>query len=291
MSKSKKYKLKVTNGLADKRLDIVLAKLLPEFSRAFLAKQIESGLVKVNRRVITSVKTKVKVGEFIEAEIVAPSEEIIPQAIKLDIIYEDKDSVVINKPAGIVMHPAGKLKSDTLANALKYKYKEFYLVHRLDRDTSGLVLVAKTKKVKDFLSDLFAKRHVHKTYLALLKGKIAPSIACIDLPIKRIPGGKFTAKAGGRLAESCYKVKEYFKKYSLVEVSPKTGRTHQIRVHFSAIGHPVVGDKLYGTMEDNLTRQFLHAAKIEFKDWAGKMRNFSAPMPKDLMKFLNGCEK
>lgn len=291
MSKSKKYKFKITDELAEKRLDIVLAKLLPQFSRAFLAKQIDLGLVKINRQVAVSSKIKVKTGEFVEAEIVVPSEDITPQKIKLDVVYEDKDLIVINKPAGLVMHPAGKLKSDTLANALKYIYKEFYLVHRLDRDTSGLVLVAKTKTVKDYLANLFAKRQIHKTYIALVKGKISPEVACINLPIKRIPGGKLTAKSGGRLAESCYKVKEYFRKYSLVEVSPKTGRTHQIRIHFSAIGHPVVGDKLYGTVEDGLTRQFLHAGSIEFTDWAGKPRNFSTPMPKDLTKFLNGCKE
>jgi 23S rRNA pseudouridine1911/1915/1917 synthase len=290
MSKSKKYKFRATRELASKRLDIVLSKLLPQFSRAFLAKQIELGLVKINRRVVTSNKTKVQEGEFIEAEIMSPSAEIIPQAIKLDIIYQDKDLVVVNKPAGIIMHPAGASKSDTLANALKYKFKKFYLVHRLDRDTSGLVLVALNEKVKDYLSNLFATRQIHKTYTALLKGKIMPSKACINLPIKRIPGGRLTAKAGGRLAESCYIVKTYFRKYSLVEVSPKTGRTHQIRIHFSAIGHPVVGDKLYGVIEDNLARQFLHASKIEFKDWTGKIRSFSAPLPKDLTKFLNDCK-
>jgi len=290
MSKSKKYKFKVVGELSDKRLDIVLAKLLPQFSRAFLAKQISLGLIKINRRVVTSTKTKVKTGELVEAEITLSSEEIVPQPIEIVIIYQDKDLVVINKPAGIVMHPAGKLKSDTLANALKYKFKEFYLVHRLDKDTSGLVLVALSQKVKDYLANLFAARQIHKTYLALLKGHITPEQACINLPIKRIPGGKFMAQGGGRLAESCYRVKEYFKYFSLVEVQPKTGRTHQIRVHFAALGHSIAGDDLYGVKEDKLSRQFLHASEIEFKDWAGRTRSFTAPLPKDLTEFLNDCK-
>lgn len=291
MSKSKKYKFKVNSEFSGKRLDSVLSQLLPQFSREFLAQQIKSGLVKINRQIIIILKTKVKVGEFIEAEFALPSAEIVPQAIKLAVIYQDKDLVVIDKPAGIVMHPAGKLKLGTLANALKHKFKNFYLVHRLDKDTSGLVLVARSQKIKDYLSDLFAKRQIKKTYVAMLGGHISPEQACINLPIKRVPGGKFTAKSGGRPSESCYQVKEYFKKYSLVEVQPKTGRTHQIRVHFSAIGYPIIGDKLYGTKKDELTRQFLHAFKIEFKDWAGKVRSFTAPLPKDLTEFLNDCKK
>ncbi|MBU1082907.1 RluA family pseudouridine synthase [Patescibacteria group bacterium] len=291
MSKSKKYKFKVDSTLSNQRIDSALVKLLPQFSRGFLAEQIKTGQVKVNRQIIVATKKRVKDGEFIEASIALPSEEIVPQSIKLNIIYQDKDLVVINKPPGIVMHPAGALKSDTLANALKYKFKNFYLVHRLDKDTSGVVLVARNQKTKDYLSNLFAKRQIKKTYTALVKGKVSPKEACINLPIKRVPGGKFTAKSGGRLSESCYLVKKHLKQYSLVEVTPKTGRTHQIRVHFAAIGHPVVGDKLYGTKEDKLARQFLHALKIEFKDEAGKERSFSAPLPKDLTEFLNGCKK
>lgn len=286
MPKSKKYRFKVKTASAGSRLDVFLTANIPNLSREFLASQIKSGFAKINGQVVTTASTKLHANQFVEINLVLPSSELKSQAIDLDIIYRDKNMAVINKPAGMVMHPVGKLNSGTLANALKHKFGKFYLVHRLDKDTSGVVVVALNQTTKDYLSELFAKRQIKKTYLALVYGQLKPAEACIDLPIKRGAGGQFIADAVGRPAQSCYRVKEYLKHFSLVEVTPQTGRTHQIRVHLSALGHPVVADELYGKTEASLARQFLHAAKLEFVDLKGKQQIFSVPLPPDLANFL-----
>lgn len=285
--KAKKYKLKVIKKNADQRLDLFLVSCLPDYSRQFLRDQIKMGHVTIDGRVSNKPKVLVRIGQIIEAVLDNPTTKLIAQPIKLDVIYKDKDLVVVNKPAGMVMHPAGQHKQDTLANALRHKFKTFYLVHRLDKDTSGVVLVARNEKTKNFLSKLFEKRNIKKIYVALLKGKITPKKAHINMPIKRgYHGNKFEVLSGGRQAESYYQVQEYINNFSLIEIQLKTGRTHQIRVHFKALGYPVVGDKLYGIEDPILSRQFLHAHSIEFVDWLGHLRQFSAPLPKDLSNFL-----
>lgn len=280
----KKFRFTVKSG-AGERLDMWLAKKIPQYSRNFLANQIKSGRVWMGGK-LTQPKSIVMAGTTIVAELNLPKAEINPEKIDVEIIFQDKDFVVINKPAGLVVHPAGKHTSGTLANALKAKFPNFYLVHRLDKDTSGVMLVALNQTTKHYLSELFEERKIQKTYLALLTGKITPQKAYLDLPIKRGKFGKFETMAGGRSAQSFYQVKEYLPGFSLVEVSPKTGRTHQIRVHFKALKHPVVGDTMYGVAEKGLSRQFLHAHRIEFKDAQGKTRVFTAPLPKDLTEFL-----
>lgn len=287
IDKTKRHKLKVAKKDADQRLDLFLASRLSDYSRQFLRNQIKLGHVIIDGKVNNKPKALVRIGQVVEAVLDSSTFKLIAQPIKLDIIYQDKELVVINKPAGIVMHPAGRHKQNTLANALKYKFKTFYLVHRLDKDTSGIVLVARNEKTKNFLSKLFEQRKIKKIYVALLKGKITPQKAHISLPIKRgYEGNKFEVLSGGRKAESYYQVKKYINSFSLVEIQLKTGRTHQIRVHFKALGYPVVGDKLYGTKDVALNRQFLHAHSIEFVDWLGNLRQFVAPLPKDLNNFL-----
>lgn len=286
-NKTRKYKLRVIKKDANQRLDLFLASCLPNYSRQFLRDQIKTDHVTIDGKINNKPKVLVRVGQTIEAVLDSPAIQLIAQPIKLDIIYQDKDLVVINKPAGMVMHPAGQHKQDTLANALRYKFKTFYLVHRLDKDTSGIVLVARNEKTKIFLSRLFEQRKIKKIYTALLKGKITPQEAYINLPIKRgYKGSRFEVLSGGRQAESYYQVKKYINSFSLVEVQLKTGRTHQIRVHFKALGYPVVGDKLYGIEDTTFSRQFLHASYIEFVDWLGHLRQFTAPLPKDLSNFL-----
>src|SRR4030042_2603648 len=242
MAPAKTHRFKARKAQAGQRLDIVLAAQLPRYSRQFLAGQIKTGRVSIDGRTVRLPKTKVRVGQVIKAALESPHTSLVPQPLKLDIIHQDSDIAVVNKPPGLVMHPAGHHQRGTLANALKAQFPTFYLVHRLDKDTSGVVVVALTEKVKDFLSRLFEQRRVNKTYIALLTGKITPREAYIDLPIKRGRSAKFEVLPGGREATSFYRVKEYIgRRYSLVEVKAQSGRTHQIRVHFKAINHPVVG--------------------------------------------------
>ena len=288
--KNQKFKFIVDKTMDKKRLDVVLSNYLNSYSRVFITSVIKQGLVTIGNSLVTSTKKIIKVGQTIKVALPKVTSEIKAEAIDLDIVYQDKDIIVINKPAGIVMHPAGRHKSGTLANALKHKFNNFYLVHRLDKNTSGLVIVARNEKVKQFLSKLFEKRKITKKYIALLEGIIKPKQAFIDMPIKRGSSGKFEVQAGGRVAKSFWQVKKYIKKLSLVEVSPKTGRTHQIRVHFKTIGHPVIGDEMYGKPIKELNRHFLHAYSIEFIDWLGKKRYFEVPLSNDLKQYLNYVE-
>jgi len=288
MSNPKKSKKIIVKKIdSGKRLDLVLTKHIPAYSRQVLASAIKQKLVKVDGELVASPSKKVMYRQIIE--ITLPKVHTGVKAsplIKLNIIFEDKNFIVINKPAGLVMHPAGKHQLDTLTNALKAKIKNFYLVHRLDKDTSGLVIVAKTIKARDFFVNLFKNRQIQKTYTALVKGKLTPSVGSIDAPIKRQKTGKFGVQSGGRVAKTYWKVKKYLKGCTLVEAKPATGRTHQIRVHFKALGHPIVGDEFYNGKMGKLGRQFLHASSIEFIDWGGQTRQFTAPLPSDLSDYL-----
>ena len=285
----KKFRFTVKSGVGE-RLDAWLAKKIPQYSRSFLANQIKTGRVWMGG-VKAQPKSVIRAGQIVIAELAIPKVDIIPEKMDLEIIHQDKDLLVVNKPAGMVVHPAGSYHSGTLANALKHQFPNFYLVHRLDKDTSGVLLVALNQTTKNWLSQLFEERRIKKTYLALLTGKLTPGEAYLDLPIKRSKSGKFAALAGGRAAKSFYRVKEYLPGFSLVEVHPETGRTHQIRVHFKALKHPVVGDTMYGRAERGLSRHWLHAYKIEFQDRSGRTRVFTAPLPKELSEFLKYAKK
>lgn len=286
----KKFRFTVKAGDSNQRLDSWLTAQLPGFSRSWLASQIKSGYVWIGGKT-AQPKSIIRVGQSVIAELQLPKTEIVPENIELEIIHQDADMVVVNKPAGLVAHPAGSHTSGTLANALKHRFPTFYLVHRLDKDTSGVMVVARNLATKNWLSKLFEERRVIKTYWALVTGKLTPKEAYLDLPIKRGKSGKFAALAGGRSARSFYRVKEYLPGFTLVEILPKTGRTHQIRVHFRALKHPVAGDTMYGVAERGLPRQFLHAYKIEFQDRSGHQRVFTAPLPKDLSDFLKYVKK
>lgn len=284
-----KLSYKVLPNEAGMRLDAFLVKRYPARSRNQWSMAIRSGQVLIDGDQ-AKARHLLKRGQRVIVDI--PAVRTSPNLeIKLPIIYQDKNMLVINKPARLVMHPAGRHSSGTLLDLVEAKFPESYLVHRLDKDTSGLVLVARNSKSKEYLSSAFAKRLIKKTYLALLEGKLTPKEAYLDLPIKRGRSGKFEVMAKGRSAKSFYKVLEYLPGYSLVEVRPESGRTHQIRVHFKALKHPVVGDEMYGKKVVGLSRQFLHAAKIEFVDEAGKTRQFVAPLPNDLKIFLDELRK
>ena len=281
----KKFRFTVKPAENGQRLDSWLASKLPHFSRSQLAGQIKSGQVWIGGKIVQP-NSIIRTGQSVTAEFNLPSTKIKPEQIDLDIIYQDADLIVINKSAGLVMHPAGSHTSGTLANALQHLFSAFYLVHRLDKDTSGVMVVARNLATKHWLSKLFEERRITKTYLALVKGRLTPTEAYLDLPIKRGKSGKFEAGLSGRSAKSFYRVKEYLPGFTLVEVYPQTGRTHQIRVHFQALNHPVAGDTMYGVAERGLTRQFLHAYKLEFMDRSGQTRKFTAPLLKELDDFL-----
>lgn len=210
------------------------------------------------------------------------------------IIFEDADLLVLDKPTGLVVHEGAGRPQNTLVDWLKcylpcspLSQERFGLLHRLDKDTSGLLLVAKTKPIFDYLKQLFAQHQITKEYLVLVHGHLAPEKGLIRIPLSRhiTKRTKFEPAMGGRLAETAYQVKRYYPRYTYLSAYPKTGRTHQLRVHFSGLGHPVAGDKIYGK-PDSAPRQFLHAHQISFTDWKGKPQKFISPPPSDLNNFL-----
>jgi len=230
----------------------------------------------------------------------------------IEIIYQDQNIIVVNKPAGLLTHPSGKLKNrnrqETLVSWLVKHYPEIKnvgddpqlrpgIVHRLDKNTSGVLLIARNQKSFDYLKQLFQSGKIKKTYLGLVWGKILPKSGVIKKPIGLKPNSVkrtvWLKKAKlTKEAITQYKVKKYFDRFSLLEIWPLTGRTHQIRVHFNALGHPIVGDQLYGKKEmpAGLNRQFLHAESIELTLPNNTRLKAEADLPNDLKSFLNSLE-
>ena len=290
-----------------KRLDQFLHQAKPDLTRAFLQKLIKEGNVFVNHKKITKTGHKLKVEDELIVNIPSIKEVgLLAEDIPLDILYEDQDLIVINKAPGMVVHPTdhGAHVSGTLVNALLYHCQDLSgvggekrpgIVHRLDKDTSGVIMVAKNDVAHRFLSKQIQDRTISKKYLTLLKGRLEPKEGSIEAPlIKSSASGKrdvqVSGKAKAKYALTHYKVLEYVGDYSLVEVQIITGRTHQIRVHFKAIGHPVCGDSMYGDPQTNeklrkvgLHRQFLHAAELTFQLPSTKKEvAFKAPLAEDL---------
>ena len=262
----------------DERLDLYLSNELDEISRTYIQKLIKENLVKVNG-VHKKSSYLVKEGDTIKVELPEPKKlEIIPENIPLDIVYEDKDLAVINKPQGMVVHPAPGNYSSTLVNALLYHMDSLSsingiirpgIVHRLDKDTSGLLLIAKNDFTHRQLSNQLKERYIHREYIAIVHGILHNDSGRIDAPIGRDPRNrkKMTViSKNSKEAITNYWVLDRFSKYTFAKVRLETGRTHQIRVHFSYINHPIVGDPLYssGKNEFNLDKQLLHARKIGF---------------------------
>jgi len=225
--------------------------------------------------------------------------------MKVPVIYENNDVIITNKPAGLLVHPTKRREEDTLIDWLINKYPEIKnvgedksrpgIVHRLDRDTSGLIVIAKNKKIFSWLKNQFKNRLVKKRYLALVVGKLKDKKGIITKSISRSrkKGGHQTTAPIGKQKEAItrYKVLKEFQNYSLLEVSPKTGRMHQIRVHLASIGHPIAGDKKYKFKRQpcpkNLERQFLHAAYLKFKLPDGEIKEFNSKLPEELKKILD----
>lgn len=299
---------KITEQNSRQRLDKFLTNHFPNYSRAFLQKQIKSGGVLVNRQVRKSSYI-LKESDKIETKILPPEKiSLEPNAsLKLNIIYEDKDVIVINKPAGLTTHPSQTQKSGTLANALLAYHPLLKnvgedsmrpgIVHRLDKDTSGLMIIAKNQNAFDRLKNQFQERKVVKKYLALVNGRLEKPSGEIRAFISRSKSDptrqKITTVQEGKEAITLYKAIKEYKKFTLIEARPKTGRMHQIRVHLKWLGHPIVGDQKYGNFIDcppNLKRQFLHAAYLKIKLPDGQTKEFNAPLPKDLNDILRSLE-
>jgi 23S rRNA pseudouridine1911/1915/1917 synthase len=301
--------IRISADDAGVRLDAFLASQIAGWSRARLQKLIESEDVFVNGKP-TKSSYKLREHDEIEVELIAStSDSFVPENIPLDIIHEDEALVVVNKPAGLVVHPASGASSGTLANALAYHFQSLPdrgvrpgIVHRLDRDTSGLLVVAKTEAALEDLSDQFRDRTVFKSYAALVHGRIASNSGRIEEPLARDPSNRtrMAVVRGGRDALTLFRVRRSFDRFTLLDVELKTGRTHQIRVHLAWIKHPVVADETYGggrdnTIQDpklrarvrNLGRQFLHAEKLGLRHPVTKeFMKFEAPLPEALMELL-----
>jgi 23S rRNA pseudouridine1911/1915/1917 synthase len=281
------------------RLDRYVADQLPDLSRATVQGLIESGRVRVDGQQ-RKPKFRMTPGEVVSVEIPAPLiDEILPDLIPLAVVYEDADVIVVDKPAGMVVHPAPGHQRGTLANALLAHVPGISvggsqrpgIVHRLDKDTSGLIVAAKTDRGRTALVAQWESRSVEKTYLALVLGSVEDEEATIDAPIGRDPKNRqrMAVVRTGRPAVTHFRVVERFRTSTLLEVLIETGRTHQIRVHLAFIGHPIVGDQLYGSARatlPQLDRQFLHASGLAFQLPDGTALRLEAPLPDDLHAVL-----
>jgi len=299
----------------NKRLDAFLASQIDGWSRARLQRLIENEDVLVNGKAVKA-SYKLKLDDELDVELVSePANSFSPEDIPLEMIFEDDTVIVINKPAGMVVHPAAGIQSGTLANALAFHFNNLPtsaqplrpgIVHRLDRDTSGLMVVAKTNEALEHLSDQFRDRSVFKSYMGLVHGNINENKGRIDQPIARDPTNRtrMAVARNGRSALSIFRVRQRYQRFTLLDVEIKTGRTHQIRVHLAWLKHPVVADETYGGGRDNmiqdptvrtrvknLGRQFLHAEKLSFTHpQTGVRLEFTSPLPRELQNFLEFLE-
>lgn len=291
------------------RLDAFLATQIEGWSRARLQRVIEAEDVLVNGKP-SKPSYKLREHDELEVDLTLPATtSFTPEAIPIEIVHEDDTLVVVNKPAGLVVHPAAGIHSGTLANALAYHFQlpnassvRPGIVHRLDRDTSGLLVVAKTESALEHLSDQFRDRSVYKSYVALVHGRVPSDSGRIEEPLARDRSNRtrMAVVRGGRSALSIYRVNLRFNRFTLLDVELKTGRTHQIRVHLAWLKHPVVGDETYGGGRDNtiqnpklksqirsLGRQFLHAEKLAFAHpKTGERVLYQSPLPPELSNLL-----
>ncbi len=291
---------KVDDGV---RIDRFLVVRFPGYSRTLLQKTIRGGFVLRNGRP-TRPGVPVEEGDQVEVRLPTMTRAYArPENIPLNVVYEDEALAVIDKPAGLTVHPGSGQREGTLANALSYRFGELSnvqgqlrpgIVHRLDKDTSGILLVAKTDLHHHYLATQFRERTLQKEYLAICHGVVELDSDLISLPIgpDRHREQRMAIRHDvGRPSDTFYEVQERFHRHSFVRVLPKSGRTHQIRVHFAALGHPLVADSLYGGKTDGLPpfvrRQMLHAHRITFRHPISLERvTFTAPIPDDMNRLL-----
>ncbi len=298
--------IKVQKTEKTERIDKFLSKKI-NASRTFVQKQIKEGLILVNKKKIRPNFTPQN-GDIIQIEKTEPkTPSIVPDGqVKFKVVHETKNYIVIEKPSGLIVHPAPGIKEQTLADGLAAKYPYLTsvgenmlrpgMVHRIDKEVSGLMVIAKNQKMFEFLKKQFKDRKVNKEYIALAHGKILEHEGSIKTPIGRskTKTGKMAAHVsqitGDRQAKTKYQVLQKFTNNTLLKVKILTGRTHQIRVHLNSIGHPVVGDELYTNKKikkTSLGRIFLHASKLSFEDLDGTKKTYSSNLPKEFIDFLN----
>ena len=287
--------------LNGQRLDTALAALMPSLSRSAARRLIEQGHVQIQHGKARPARA-VRAGEVLNVAVERQSPvPLAPSARTVSIIYEDDDVAIVDKSAGLTVHPGAGRESDTLIHAL-LGYDQAIaavgdserpgIVHRLDKDTSGLIAVARTSAAHAYLARQWRNHEVTKRYWALVVGEPRQSEGVIDMPIGRDPRNRkrMAPALGGRPARSRYRVLATYRGFSLLDVSIETGRTHQIRVHLAAIGHPVAGDQLYGSRQapPRLTRQFLHAYELGLRlPSTGEFKEFYSPLPEELEAVLH----
>jgi 23S rRNA pseudouridine1911/1915/1917 synthase len=295
--------LTATPGDAGARLDQFLRLHFPQHSRALLQQWIKSGNVRIGGQAAKASQV-LRGNETIAVEPAErPPLRATPEDLPVEILYEDPAVIAVNKPAGMVVHAGSGVHRGTLVNALLHRFQQLSssggplrpgIVHRLDKDTSGVLLVARNDDAHRRLAEQFSSRSVEKTYVALVEGRLKQDVGRIDTPITRDPDRRvrMTTRLGrGRAAHSEYRVRRRLAGHTLLEVKIGTGRTHQIRVHLSSIGHPVAGDRLYGARATGDGRFFLHARRIVFESPAtGERVAVEAPLPAQLEAWLARCD-
>lgn len=308
----------VPEAAAGQRLDVFLHGQWPDYSRTLLAQLVKDGRVEIAGLSAAKVKPSLKLETGMSITVDRPeltaSEDLEPEDIPLDILFEDEALVVINKPAALAVHPARAGMGGTLANALLFHLKQVSkadtfrpgIVHRLDADTSGVIVCAKDESAHFKLAEQFEQRGVEKVYLAIVRGRLRDETGVIDKPIGRHPDHYEMQRVHpeGKPAVTEYEIAERFRKFTLLRLRPRTGRTHQLRVHLAAINHPIVSDRLYSnrpalTLSEILeqepqpgeqpliARQALHAQKLSFDHpRTGQRLTFEAPLPEDFQRAL-----
>lgn len=303
-----KVELTVDEEMSGKRLDSVLAGMMPEYSRSFIQKLFENGSITVGGDPCSEKKRKAAAGDIVEITIPQPERlEVEAEDIPLDIVYEDDELLVVDKPAGMVVHPAPGNHSGTLVNALMYHCGDALssingvirpgIVHRIDKDTSGLLMVAKTDRAHNALSAQLAEHSITRRYKAIVYSNIKEDEGTVDKPIGRDPGNRLrnaVVYTNSKNAVTHYRVLERFGGFTLVEAVLETGRTHQIRVHMAYIRHPLLGDTLYGPAKNRYgaKRQMLHAGVLGFvHPVTGEYMEFNSSLPQDFEDVLAKLRK
>lgn len=295
-------------ALVGARLDVAMATLLPSISRTRAQALIRDGQVRVNFVVAARAGQRLAAGDRIEVRVPAPTPSALqPESIPLDVIFENADVLLVNKPAGMVVHPAAGHATGTLVHAALAHAPDLEgiggevrpgVVHRLDRDTSGLILLAKNDAAYHSLQQQFKSRSISKTYLAITEGRPPTDSGKIEAPIGRDPKNRkrmsIVAADRGRSAVTAYRMREALREASLLEVHPETGRTHQIRVHLAFLGCPVAGDRVYGRRKPvvQAPRQMLHAWRLRLQlPGEREPREFEAPVPEDFEQVLDDLRR
>ena len=291
--------LEFTTESAIERLDRFLAARCPDLSRSRLQDLIGDGQVTVDGAP-TRPASRLKAGQLVSLTIPEPpSSHVEPQDVPFEVMFQDRDILVVNKPAGLTVHPGAGRRDQTLVNGLLKLCPDLRevggfarpgIVHRLDKDTSGLLAVAKNQGAYVNLVGQLKQRKFKKVYTALVRSRLSPDEAVIEAPLGRDPRNRkrIAVVANGREAITRYRIARYYDGYTLVEVMPETGRTHQIRVHLSSLGHPLAGDGTYGRAHPRLDRHFLHASLLGFTHPStGEHVEFASELPSDLSTFLH----